>query len=147
MYPWFLCSFLKHKTRIKDYNKPRLQFCSVINSHGINTSCSAEPRDCCSSSLPRTQSTVVLIKSCAALLTSSPMVILGHGECDGCCKPPREPIRASISPHGAFMHSFLSISHICLNIGLEFDCENYPAIVVLDHTWGHMGESQALDYI
>lgn len=38
---------------------------------------------------------------------------------------------------GAFMHSFLSISHICLNIGLEFDCEMCPAIADLDHTQTH----------
>lgn len=46
-------------------------------------SCFTEPWDWCSSSLPRTQSTVVLIKLCAALLTSSPMVILGRRQCEG----------------------------------------------------------------
>lgn len=79
--------------------------------------------DRCSSSLPQTQSTVVLIKSCAAFHTTPPMVILGRSQCDGGCKPPRQPITASISTQGAFMHSFLSISRICLNSGLEFDCE------------------------
>ena len=63
------------------------------------------------------------------------MVILGRSQCESGCKPPREPIRAPISPYGAFLHSFLSISHICLNIGLEFDCEICPAIADLDHTW------------
>lgn len=84
--------------------------------------------DCCSSSLPQTQSTVVLIKSCAALHTFSPMVILGHSQCECCCKPPHQPIRVSISPHRASVRSFLSISCICLNTGLEFDCEMCLAI-------------------
>lgn len=47
------------------------------------------------------------------------MVILGHSQCEGCCKPPCQPITASISASFAFMHSFLSISHICLNSHLE----------------------------
>lgn len=97
-------------------------------------SCFTEPCHWSSSSLPQTQSTVVLIKLCAALLTSSPMVILGHIQCEGCCKHPHEPIGASIRPYGAFMHSFFSITHLCLNIGLEFDCEICPAIADLDHT-------------
>lgn len=61
-----------------------------------------EPCDWCSSSLPQTQSTVVLIKLCAAFHTSSPTVILGRSQCEGCCKPPHRPIVASISPHWAF---------------------------------------------
>ena len=62
----------------------------------------AEPCDWCSSSLPQTQSTVVLIKLCAAFHTSSPTVILGRSQCEGCCKPPHRPIAASISPHWGF---------------------------------------------
>lgn len=56
----------------------------------------SEPCDRCSSSLPQAQSTVVLIKLCAAFHASSPMVILCYSQCDGGCKPPRHPIRAFI---------------------------------------------------
>ena len=59
----------------------------------------SEPCERCSSSLPQAQSTVVLIKLCAAFLTSSPMVILGYSQCEGGCKPTRHPIRAFISPY------------------------------------------------
>lgn len=59
------------------------------------------------------------------------MVILQRSQCEGSCKQPPGPIRALISPDGAFMHSSLSISHICLNIGLEFDCEICPAIAMV----------------
>lgn len=118
---------------------PLLHFCCHEYSHYlllvVQVSSFTGPCDWCSSSLPQTQSTVVLIKLCAALLTSSPMVILGRSQCESGCKPPREPIRAPISPYVAFMHSFLSISHICLYIGLEFDCEICSAIADLDHTW------------
>lgn len=47
------------------------------------------------------------------------MVILGHIQCDGCCKPPCQPITAPISASFACMHSFVSICHVSLNSHLE----------------------------
>lgn len=123
----------------------------VTNALIINilwVSCFTEPFDCCSSSLPQTQSTVVLIKSCAALLTFSPMVILGYSHCEGCCKPPHEPAGSLISPYRAFIRSFHSISHICLNIGLELDREIFAPVADSDFSWDISGsESQAVHQI
>lgn len=119
VFVWLLTenTHLKHKIilAINDYNKPWLSFCCHTYSQYqhlpllAQVSCFTEPCDWCSSSLPQTQSAVVLIKLCAALLTSSPMVILGHSQCDGGRKPPREPIRASISPYGGF-HALISLN-------------------------------------
>lgn len=63
----------------------------------------SESCDRCSSSLPKTQSTVVLVKLCAAFHASSPMVILGYSQRDGSCKPLQHPIGAFISPYSLIL--------------------------------------------
>lgn len=75
---------------------------NTLINNTLRFSCFTEPFDCCSSSLPQTQSTVILIKLCAALLTFSPMVIWGYSHCESCCKPPHEPVRTLISSFRGF---------------------------------------------